>query len=666
MQSRLNASGVSRFIQFVLWIGAGLVGLAVIRTLSRRAPSAAISTSMFPGTLSATSSAPSHSLSAPKSRLSWLARFLLSGSGIILLCLLAESNGKLLKIDGLMYILTSVQFIWLVGGVLLIGIGLSGQFFPTFSLSPLEGRVLIGVLVLALVVRVWNLENSVFIGIDEHGPMETVNQVRTNEAALLVPFWEIAGWSKTFGVIQSIGVTLFGANWTGLRVVSALVGTLTVLALFFMTNHLFDRRVALLAALWLATFPPHVHFSRLAMPNIADPLCGLVALGLVARGWNQNKFSDFVWAGVALGLVHYFYEGGRLLFSLLMVVLGLYLFFFWRSLPIMTAQNIRSSNWSIRRKGLLTMSLAAILVAAPIYYTLRAHSISTTARLSQTNVATEFTQTLRNDPVAFVVRYLAPPFLHYISFPDQSNLYYGGMYGLILPLFVPFFLVSIVYALRHWKQPGWFMLLVWIGGTALGNSLIEQNVFSARYIAVLPALALMIAAGMSIVFNAIWWHLGESATLKRAFYSLTVLLALSQLVYYFGPHLEIYNHQIREYNDFNDIVVRSLSFSPDVQIHIIPWHINSTSDWQIEVMYRYYGREFTWDIVQNDQFTDDYLAMLPHDVDHAFFVLPGDQPTTDRIRQHFVATPPQPSPHNIPLEHQYYLIYAPAEEQSLS
>lgn len=666
MQPRFNISVVSRLIQLSIWLGVSVFGVVVLQRLARRTASLAIASSTLHSMPLATTSVPFQSLSKSESRLSALRRILLTGFGIILLCLLAESNGKLLKLEWLLYIPTSIQFIWLISGVLLIAIGVSGQYFPAFSLPRLESRILVAILVLALAVRVWNLESSVFMGIDEHGPMETVNQVRTNVAALLVPFWDVAGWSKTFGVVQSIGVTLLGATWTGLRIASVLVGTLTVLALFFLANNLFGRRVALLAALWLATFPPHIHFSRLAMPNIADPLFGLLALGFLTRGWNQSRFSDFVWAGIALGLVHYFYEGGRLLFSLLILLVGGYLFFFRRSSPMIADEKTISHNWPTRRNGLITMALVAILMTAPVYYTLYANSFSTTARLSQTNVLTAYTETLQNDPVAFVARYLAPPFLHYVSLPDQSNLYYGGEYGLILPLFVPFFLISVVYAIWHWKQPGWLMLLVWMIGMALGNSLIQQSVFSARYIAVLPALALMVPFGMWKVFDTLRWHMGKNLTWKRAFYNLTILLALSQLVYYFGPQLSLYNRQIREYNDFNDVTFRSLSFASDVQIHIIPWHINTTSDWQIEVMYRYFGREFTWDIVQNDQFNDDYLEKLPRDVDHAFFVLPGDQPTTDRIRQHFVASSPQPSPNNVPLDKQYYLIYAPAEEQASS
>lgn len=659
MPTRIDVPVVSRFIRIVLLMGIGLSGLIVIQRLARR------ESSLASGAFRSMPLAPANVPLQP-SRLSSLARFLLTGAGIILLCLLAESNGKLLNQEWLLNIPTSIQFIWFLSGAWLISIGLSGQFFPTVRLGSLNSPALIAILVLALVVRVWNLEQSVFMGIDEHGPMETVNQVRGNGTTLLVPFWEIAGWSKVYAVGQSFAVTLFGANWTALRMVSALVGTLTVPVLYFVANHLFGRNIALLAALWLATFPPHVHFSRLAILNIVDPLFGLVALGLLARGWDENRFHDFVWAGVALGLIHYFYEGGRLLFSLMILILGAYLSMFWHSKPITTSDKSIAANWHVRRNGLVTMILAAIIVAAPIYYSLYGNRYSMTVRLSQTNVVSTLSETLRNDPATFVARYLAPPFLHYISLPDQSNLYYGGTYGLILPLFVPFFLISVVYALRHWKQPVWLLLLVWLIGTALGNSLIEQNVFSARYMAVLPALALMIAFGMWKVFDTLRWYLGEHLTLKRAFYGLAIVLALSQLVYYFGPHLALYNRQIREYNDFNDVVVRSLSFAPDVQIHIIPWHINSTSDWQIEVMYRYFGRKFTWDIVQNDQFTDDYLEKLPRDVDHAFFVLPGDQATTDRIRQHFVASPPQPSPNNVPLDRQYYLIYASAGEQSSS
>jgi hypothetical protein len=233
-----------------------------------------------------------------------------------------------------------------------------------------------------------------------------------------------------------------------------------------------------------------------------------------------------------------------------------------------------------------------------------------------------------------------------------------------LPYFVPFFLLGVILALWHWKQPGWLMLLAWIIGTALGNSLIEQNVFSARYIPVLPALTLLTAVGLYSALSFIWQLSGKNQTVIRVTLEVTVLLALVQMVYYFGFHLPAYNRQIRQYNDFGDIPFRSVAFPPDTRVHVFPDHPNAFSDWQMEVMFRYLGSDMKWDMVVTDELTDAYLKRLLRKVDNAFFVRAGDSETAERIRQYFTAGPPQPSPHNIPLDRQYYLIYAPAAEQS--
>src|SRR5690606_27829994 len=123
---------------------------------------------------------------------------------------------------------------------------------------------------------------------------------------------------------------ILGHNLTGLRIFSAVFGTLTVPALYLLARELFDRRTALLAALLLATFPPHIHFSRLGLNNIADPLFGVLALAFLVRGLKRGGLRDYALSGVMLGLTQYFYEGGKLLYPLLFGAWLLLALCFWR------------------------------------------------------------------------------------------------------------------------------------------------------------------------------------------------------------------------------------------------------------------------------------------------------------------------------------------------
>ena len=124
--------------------------------------------------------------------------------------------------------------------------------------------------------------------------------------------------------MQAWGVGLLGRNLEGLRILSVIVGTLGIPALYFLAKELFDRKTALLAALMPGRFPPHIQFSRIALNNIVDPLFGTLALAFLVRGLKYNRPLDYALSGAALGLTQYFYEGGRLLFpALILLIAGL-------------------------------------------------------------------------------------------------------------------------------------------------------------------------------------------------------------------------------------------------------------------------------------------------------------------------------------------------------
>lgn len=563
------------------------------------------------------------------------------------------------------------QFALLVGGGVLVALGLGGRKRLAGIPVPMSRQdrwLLAGIVLLAFVLRAWNLEQSVFMFIDEHGSVLTINNLRNPDVPLLLPSWSLTGWGQTYGYIQSYAVALFGANFTGLRAVSVLVGTLTIPALYFLGRQLFGRQTALLAALWLATFPPHIHYSRLGVPNTADPLFGVLALGFLARGWQTRSRRDFALAGLMLGFGQYFYEAGRFAFPLLCLVLA-------GALALRRAgvkDRPDPAYGEIRPVyGMLILVVTAVAIGAPHYYAQVTNGLPLTLRFADMNVAGDYLTTLRESPGRFLMQYLAPPFLHYVSLPDQSNLYYGGDYGLILPYLAPLYLVGLATLAVRWRQPGSILLLVWMAGVALGNGLIQQNVFTSRYVVVFPALVLTLVTGIEQIIQigcrASRWLFKSftpdpAGAASRLLIEAAVMLALTQAVYYYGQHLDRYNQQIRPYYDFIETAARVRNFPPGTHIHIITR--DAYSDWQYGVTASYYGLDVRWEQILPAQLKGSDLRALPREVDHAFFVLPDDAQSQETIRQVFAAGPAQNSPYNVPLNRQYLLIYVPAEKQA--
>lgn len=85
------------------------------------------------------------------------------------------------------------------------------------------------------------------------------------------PFrYDVHGHPLLFHVMQAASIDLLGQTVTAVRLPSALIGTLTIASTYFMARVLFDRRIALISAIFMMTFPLHVHFSRLALNQVMD------------------------------------------------------------------------------------------------------------------------------------------------------------------------------------------------------------------------------------------------------------------------------------------------------------------------------------------------------------------------------------------------------------
>jgi hypothetical protein len=552
-----------------------------------------------------------------------------AGLGGLCLLLLAESNGGRLHLPGLPSL---VQFSLLLAGIGLCICGLGGFAFSR------PDKVLVLITLVALLVRVWALEDAVHMFIDETNFVDAIIHLqREPQTQLLTPFSTIASFTWVYPYIQTLSTNMFGNSLTALRMVSVVLGTLTIPALYLLAKNLFDRKTALLAALFLATFPPHVHFSRLGMNNIADPFFGTLALAFLVRGAKHRRPRDYGLAGIMLGLTQYFYEGGRLLFPALVVI------------SILTLALRQRAG----KRSIALLMLAVAVTAAPIYYTQLAQRLTLVPRLTNNAWEAPFWVALllasTDDPVLnyFVVGQVEPPLLHLFHAPDASGIYYMGTTPLILGYLVPAFLLGIVHAC--WRKPAaGGLLLLWIVFTVLGNSLLKWNNWTPRFVVLFPALCLLIALGVRYSVPLL---LPQRTRLLGA---LALLLAVPQLVYYFGPHLEVYNQQIRGYRDHQDVMFRAAEFPPDTQVHFISNDL--VFSLHVETLKRFWNLDMVFDVQTSEEFIRD--TALDMDVDHAFFFEPANTAVRTLLRRRYhLSQPPEWSPYNVPRDRQYLLLY---------
>jgi hypothetical protein len=576
-------------------------------------------------------------------------------SGLGLLVLLAEINGSLLDIPFLQSVNINIQFGMLCASLTLLALGAGGGRLawkrPVINWQ--LALPIVGIVLLAVGVRFWRLQDTARFMIDEGSFIYATYIIEAHpDTPLLSPLSSIAAFPYVYPYLLTHGLNVFGYNFLGLRAASAILGIAGVLALYWLAKILFDRKTALIAALLLAVFPPHVHFSRIAINEMGGPLVATLGLAFIGRGLWRGRRLDYAAGGVLLGVAHYFDEGSRLLFLPLVIIWLVGLGVFWRP------------RFPLRR--ILLAGVLLLIVAVPIYYILVGMDRPLFARMvaNQSGLAAAYWQDLFQNGGELlwthIEYHVIPAFEVYIHFPDPT-LFYIGQTGLILPVVFVFFALGVGYALARLREPGPLLLVLWILAASSGNSLLVASASSPRFVLVFPALALAIAVGVRYAVPLVLLKWPERQV-NRVLWAIVLALAVIQVGYYFGIHIPNFERDARlarDDPDGYDAALRAGDFPPHTEVLIIsPVVVNQL---EVNELVQLLHDENPIMTVASADFN---LAYVNENVrcgrDVAFFVMPDDQPTLDLIQRYFYVRFPQYTPYtDIPPGEALALYYAP-------
>jgi hypothetical protein len=177
-------------------------------------------------------------------------------------------------------------------------------------------------------------------------------------------------------------------------------------------------------------------------------------------------------------------------------------------------------------------------------------------------------------------------------------------------------------------------------------------------VVIFPPLALLMASGLATALRTLD-HLPAWRRRPAAPALLVATLCAAQVAYYFGPHLGLYNRQIRPEHDHQDVMFRARDFPPGTQVYII------TDDeivWPPLLIFlsRFWGVDREEDL---RVLTPEEFAALPplgglwRGTDHAFFVQMDDSIARNRLHFELGLALGQPSPYNVPPDKQFLLYY---------
>jgi hypothetical protein len=326
--------------------------------------------------------------------------------------------------------------------------------------------------------------------------------------------------------LQALALDLFGDRIGGLRMLSALLGTLAVPALYIFARPLYGRAVAIIATALLAGYHLHIHYSRIGLNNIADPLMMTLTLAAFFYGYRTRAPVGFALAGVIMGLAQYFYFSARFI-PVLMLLLLAYL--------VVRDRQQLLKLW--RQIGLLAIGF--ILAIGPLlrYFITRPDIF--VARLAEQGLLQDdhLAELQANGQSLFaaLVEHAYRSF-GLLVFVEENSPFYGSGIPLLDQGSTVLFILSVVLMLLHWRQLESIVLLLWVGVTAFfGGFIIFGSPMSTRYVIAAPALCILIALALVQIGSLLRQTMALSPQLYIGAVSVTVLLIMGWNIYfYFG------------------------------------------------------------------------------------------------------------------------------------
>lgn len=449
---------------------------------------------------------------------------------------------------------------WLQLGLWVVGVGLwlaaltDGAPRGRLRLDP-DALPLLALMLFALGLRLFGLERFLRVLVDEMQTLAPIVDHWRGDVPLLQQIDpEFYPYAYFYPYLQHVGGMGLSPSLFTLRLPSALVGTLSVGGVYLLGRGLYGRGVGWLAACMLSVLPMHLQFSRLGILNIYDPLWGMLAFILAWRALTRADRAAWAWVGLGLGLTHYFYEGGRLLYTPLLML--------WVAVVA-----LGQVNWRAAVRGMGWALLSAAGVVAPLYLTWGLTGVPLLGRLASQAVSAPREQALTE--VIWTER-LWQSFLMYVSELD-TWAFYGGTQPLVPMLAVPFFLLGIgaTLSIVHRQRAG-LLPSMWVGVTATAAGLLVWNpTHAARHTVAMPAMALLVALGVWVACRQMF----ISERLRQmVIFGAAGWLMFMQAGYYFGAHLDRYNEQardIRGYIDPDDAILRLHALPPQTRGYII-------------------------------------------------------------------------------------------------
>ena len=361
-------------------------------------------------------------------------------------------------------------------------------------------RISVLLFLVALLVRFYDLGSHPFIlnGTEASLGLEALNVL---SGAQNNPFG--TGWLTNPSLpffFLAIPLRLLGPSTESLRLLSVVIGAVTIPVLFVIGQRLYGRAVGLAAAILLTGSHYHIHFSRSGLTNAWDALLTLLALGLIAIAWQQmprRNRHTWLMAGTAVGFSAYLYTSSHLL-PIMLLLLGIILIIFdsatvkrqWRHIAAMAALA-------------LVIALPQMLhyQSSPGIFMERANSVGILA--NQSGWLSQEATRMGLSQLQLLGDQFWQAALAFNATIDTSTSY-GPLVPFLNFLFGLLAALGLILALVRLRQIRYSILVVWVAVTVIfAGALLLNPPNSHRLIIAMPAVSLLAAAALDELAKAV-------------------------------------------------------------------------------------------------------------------------------------------------------------------
>jgi len=337
------------------------------------------------------------------------------------------------------------------------------------------------------------------------------------------------GWysfPSLFFFIQSLGIRILGQTTAALRIPSALIGAVTVSAVYLAGRAIYGHRAGFFAGILLAFSHYHINFSRIGLNNIWDGLSFTLVIGCFWWAWRSERRMAFIITGVALGISQYMYTSARALLP----VLFAWLLIAWWSEKDKARRLLPAIGWMLGIMLVVVIPLAWFFVAHPNEF------MAPMARVSILGKWLDNTVANTGKPAAMILLgQVRDGFLAFTELPSRA--WYVPGVPLLRPSYAALFLLGIGLFLLEWRDKRHWLLMIWLLAFVASGAMSESTPAAQRYVGVLPACVLVagyVIQKVILLLASIWKNRDRWLLAGAAFGCL--LIGLDDIRFYFWDY----------------------------------------------------------------------------------------------------------------------------------